>query len=73
VIASQVGGPNEFVWHGVTGLKIQPSVDSVGWGIGTLFSDFEHARWMGANGRHAAETAFTWEIAAQKTERCYSS
>ncbi len=23
-IASQVGGPNEFVWHGVTGLKIHP-------------------------------------------------
>ena len=73
VIASQVGGPNEFVWHGVTGLKIQPTVDSVGWGIGTLFSDFEWARWMGRNGRHAAETAFTWEIAAQRTEHCYSS
>jgi len=73
VIASQVGGPNEFVWHGVTGLKIQPTVDSVGWGIGTLFADFEWARWMGANGRHAAETAFTWEIAAQRTERCYTS
>jgi glycogen synthase len=73
VIASQVGGPNEFVWHGVNGLKIQPTVDSVGWGIGTLFSDFEWARWMGKNGRHAAETAFTWEIAAQRTEHCYSS
>jgi len=28
---------------------------------------------MGENGRHAAETAFTWEIAAQRTERCYAS
>ncbi|HWZ90062.1 MAG TPA: glycosyltransferase family 4 protein [Polyangiaceae bacterium] len=73
VIASRVGGPNEFVWHGVTGLKIEPSVDSVGWGIGTLFSDFDWARWMGQNGRHAAETAFTWDIAAARTEHCYSS
>ncbi len=73
VVASQVGGPNEYVWHGVTGLKIQPSVDSVGWGIGTLFSNFEWARWMGQNGRYAAETAFTWDIAAERTERCYAA
>ena len=65
-VASQVGGPNEFIWHGVTGLKIYPTVDSVGWGIGTLFTNFDWARWMGANGRRAAEVAFTWDVVAEK-------
>lgn len=71
VVASQVGGPNEFIWHNVTGLKIYPNPDSVGWGLGTLFTNFEWGRWMGANGRHAAETAFTWDNIATKTEECY--
>jgi glycosyltransferase involved in cell wall biosynthesis len=73
VVASQQGGPNEFVWHNVTGLKVFPNVDSVGWGIGTLFTNFEWARWMGANGRRAAETVFTWDAIAEQTERCYQS
>ncbi len=73
VVASQIGGPNEFIWHNVNGLKIYPTPDSIGWGLGTLFTNFEWARWMGANGRRAAETAFAWETIAQTTERCYWS
>ncbi len=71
VVASQAGGPNEFIWHNVTGLKIYPNPDSVGWGLGTLFTNFEWARWMGGNGRRAAETEFTWDRIAEKTEQCY--
>jgi glycosyltransferase involved in cell wall biosynthesis len=70
VIASQNGGPSEFVWHNVTGLKIYPEVDSVGWGIGTLFTNFEWARWMGPMVARREE-AFTWDIVAAKTEQCY--
>lgn len=73
VVASQNGGPNEFIWHNVTGLKIYPQIESIGWGLGTLFTNFEWARWMGRNGRRAAETAFTWDIVAEKTEHCYTS
>jgi glycosyltransferase involved in cell wall biosynthesis len=73
VVASQNGGPREFIWHNVTGLKIYPTTESVGWGIGTLFTNFEWARWMGANGRRAAETAFNWDTIAEHTERCYCS
>ncbi len=73
VVASQNGGPNELIWHNVTGLKIYPLVESVGWGLGTLFTNFEWGRWMGGNGRRAAETAFSWELAAERTERCYQS
>jgi len=73
VVASKNGGPDEFVWHNVNGLKIYASVDSVGWGIGTLFSNFEWARWMGHNGRVAAEQAFAWDTIAQSVVRCYQS
>ena len=71
VVASQIGGPGEFVWHNVNGLKIYPTVESVGWGLGTLFTNWEWARWMGHNGRVAAETAFTWDKIAEQTENCY--
>ena len=47
--------------------------ESVGWGLGTLFTHFERARWMGANGRRAAETTFSWDSIAEKAERCYQS
>jgi glycosyltransferase involved in cell wall biosynthesis len=73
VVASQNGGPSEFIWHNITGLKVYPAVDSIGWGLGTLFTNFEWARWMGGNGRHAAETVFSWDSIAEKTERCYCS
>ncbi len=73
VVASVNGGPSEFIWHNVTGLTIYPTPESIGWGIGTLFTNFEWARWMGANGRRAAETAFSWDIIAEKTEQCYRS
>jgi glycosyltransferase involved in cell wall biosynthesis len=71
VVATQTGGPNELIWHNTTGLKTYPTPESVGWGLGTLFTNFDWARWMGGNGRKAAETAFTWDIIAEKTEQCY--
>jgi glycosyltransferase involved in cell wall biosynthesis len=71
VVASESGGPNEFIWHNFNGLKIYPNTNSVGWGVGTLFTNFDWARWMGANGRETVESAFTWDIIAEKTEQCY--
>ncbi|HUC85015.1 MAG TPA: glycosyltransferase family 4 protein [Candidatus Acidoferrales bacterium] len=73
VVASQNGGPNEFIWHNITGLKVYPTAESIGWGLGTLFTDFEWGRWMGRNGRCAAETVFSWDRVAEKTEGCYHS
>ena len=73
VVATQNGGPTEFIWHNVTGLKVASTVDSVGWGIGTLFTDFDWARWMGENGRRAAEMAFGWDHIAEQTEALYWS
>ena len=64
VVASKVGGPDEYVWHEVNGLKISPNPESIAWGLGTLFTNFEWARWMGRNGRIAAERSFTWDVIA---------
>jgi len=72
VVATVNGGPSELVWNDVTGYKIWPNPDSIAWGIGTLFANFEHARWMGRNGRQAAETVFSWDTIAGKTLEVYS-
>ena len=73
VVSTVNGGPKEFIWHEVNGLKVQPNPDSIGWGLGTLFTDFEWARWMGRNGRIAAETAFAWDQIAEETLSVYRS
>lgn len=73
VVASKNGGPDEFVWHEVTGLKIYPTPESLAWGLGTLFTNFDWGRWMGRNGRVAAEAAFSWDAIADRTLGVYCS
>lgn len=73
VIATTNGGPNEIIWHDVNGLKIQDNPQSIAWGIGTLFEDFDHARWMGHNGRMTVETAFSWDSIADETLSIYNN
>jgi len=72
VIATKNGGPDEYVWHEVNGLKISPNPDSVAWGIGTLFTNWEWARWMGRNGRVAVESGFTWDAIADRVAHVYT-
>jgi len=72
VVASKNGGPDEYVWHEVDGLKIYPHPESIAWGLGTLFTNFDWARWMGHNGRVAVETGFTWDSVADRTVGVYS-
>lgn len=71
VIVSKNGGPDEYVWHNVNGLKIYPNPNSVAWGIGTLFTNFEWARWMGRNGHTAVEAAFTWDAVSDCVLQLY--
>ncbi len=66
VIASQNGGPAEYVRHEVDGLKIYPSSESVAWGVGRMFSDLDRARWMGQNGRKAVQERFTWDTITEQ-------
>jgi glycosyltransferase involved in cell wall biosynthesis len=59
------------VTHDRTGFSISPNSDSVAWGIGHIFANFEHARKMGENGRREVEKRFTWDIIAKETVEAY--
>jgi glycosyltransferase involved in cell wall biosynthesis len=71
VVATVIGGPGEFVTHDRTGFSISPNSDSVAWGVGHIFANFEHARKMGENGRREVEKRFTWDIIAKETVEAY--
>jgi glycosyltransferase involved in cell wall biosynthesis len=73
VVSTRRGGPAEFVWHGVNGLHVDDTPDSVGWGLGTLLANHQHASWMGRNGRAAVDVAFSWDHIAEQTEQVYAS
>ena len=72
VVATRNGGPDEFVWHEVNGLKIDPAPGSIAWGLGTLFTNFEWVRWMGANGRRTVEKSFSWDAVGSRVMKVYS-
>jgi len=71
VVVTQIGGPSEYVWHEVNGLKTEPNSNSVAWSLSAIFSDFERARWMGRNGRKAVDDCFTWDMIVEKTLAAY--
>ena len=73
VVSTKRGGPAEFVWHGVNGLQVDDTPDSVAWGVGTLLADHDRCRWMGRNGRAAVDAAFSWDNIAAQTEEVYAS
>jgi glycosyltransferase involved in cell wall biosynthesis len=73
VVSTKRGGPAEFVWHGVNGLQVDDTPDSVAWGLGTLLADHERCRWMGRNGRAAVDAVFSWDRIAEQTEQVYKS
>lgn len=73
VIASMNGGPSEIVCHDINGYHVYDKASSVEWGVGAIFSDFEHARWMGKNGKIAADTVFSWNHIADETLAVYRS
>jgi glycosyltransferase involved in cell wall biosynthesis len=73
VVSTKRGGPAEFVWHGVNGLQVDDTTDSVAWGLGTLLADHNRCRWMGRNGRAAVDAVFSWDTIAQQTEEVYAS
>ncbi|TVQ51783.1 MAG: glycosyltransferase family 1 protein [Phycisphaerales bacterium] len=71
VVVTQIGGPAEYVAHEQTGLKVYPTVDSIAWGLGTMFMDFDRARRMGKAGLETVQQRFTWDRIAEKTLAVY--
>jgi glycosyltransferase involved in cell wall biosynthesis len=72
VVATQNGGPRDFVSHGEDGYLIYDNPYSVCWGVNTVFGNFEHARWMGSRGRVKAAYGFSWDAIADRTEAVYA-
>jgi glycosyltransferase involved in cell wall biosynthesis len=71
VIATQRGGPRELISHGQDGYLIYDSPQSIYWGVSEIFNNFDHARWMGQNGRTKAAYGFSWDTIAERTENVY--
>jgi glycosyltransferase involved in cell wall biosynthesis len=60
----------DYVWHDINGLKVYDNPNSIAWGVKSILSDLEKARWMGANGRRTAEN-FSWDNIARMTMGVY--
>ena len=73
VVATDSGGPMELIWHDVTGYRVYPNPNSIAWGIGYLFTNFDHGRWMGKMGREAVEKTYSWDAICEHTLNVYRS
>lgn len=73
VVATKIGGPTEFVSHGVNGFTVDPGIDHIGEGIELILADLASAKRMGECGRREAESRFTWDHSAADTEKVYQS
>lgn len=71
VIATHGTGAGEIVWHDVTGLKVFQNPSSIAWGVKSLLSDPHKAKFLGENGREAAEKSFSWDKIADCTLNVY--
>ena len=71
VVATQNGGPRDFVSHAEDGFLVFDNPQSICWGVNTIFGNFEHARWMGSQGRVKAAYGFSWDAITRQTEAVY--
>ncbi len=71
VVATHNGGPRDFVSHGEDGYLVYDNPNSICWGVREVFSNFEHARWMGSRGRVKAAYGFGWNHIASQVESVY--
>ncbi|MEK6675724.1 MAG: glycosyltransferase [Planctomycetota bacterium] len=73
VVATRIGGPEEFVKDDYNGLKVGLKPEEIGLGLNTLLGDRAGSKAMGLNGRRDAESSFSWDISALETEKVYAS
>ncbi|MHC4883515.1 MAG: glycosyltransferase family 4 protein [Planctomycetota bacterium] len=71
VLVTVNGGPNEFVDQDGNGVKVAASPEGIAWGLNHLMNQWEHARWLGENGRKTVESRFTWDRIGAYTEGVY--
>jgi len=73
VVVTSSGGPAEFVRDQETGLFVRSDQESIAWGLGTALADADNSTRIARNGRHEAETSFSWNVVAEGTLRLYES
>jgi glycosyltransferase involved in cell wall biosynthesis len=73
VVVTPNGGPSEFVRDQETGLIVRLNEESIAWGLGTALADADNATRIARNGRHEAETHFSWDSIADGTLELYHS
>lgn len=61
VVACDVGGLSENIFHGVDGLKVPVSPDGLAWGIRQMVDDPENGIRFGLRGRRKVDSVFQWE------------
>src|SRR5512133_1666489 len=71
VVVTLAGGPREFVRHDVNGFLVDANPGGLAHGIGSLLTNQDHRRSLGANGRRAVEEQFNWNNVAAYTEGVY--
>lgn len=73
VVATNIGGPREFVHHRYNGLTSDAVDDQISDNVNMLIDDRDQAQEMGRNGRREVVNKFSWEGAAIATESVYRS
>jgi glycosyltransferase involved in cell wall biosynthesis len=73
VVVTCNGGPREFVRDQETGWVVDPNRQSLGWALGTALADESNAERIAANGRHEAETRFSWDAIGGEVDKLYAT
>jgi len=73
VIASRVGGLEDVVIDGETGILVEPgSEDQLAEAIETLLSDESYRRKLGASARRVAEERYSWNVVLDRILEVYN-
>lgn len=73
VVAAAVGGLNDSVVHGLTGLHVRPrSPEEVAEALATILGNPSMGRQLGEAGVQRAQSRYTWEKVAAATEKIYA-
>ncbi|MDQ0096624.1 glycosyltransferase involved in cell wall biosynthesis [Arthrobacter bambusae] len=72
VVAAAVGGLQDSVVHGETGLHVPPKdPQAIASAIHSLLTNPAFARKLGKAGRKRAQSRFSWELVAAESEKAY--
>jgi len=53
------------------GYVVDANADGIAWGVGSIFANFDHGRYMGEKGRVKAAFQFSWDRIAEVTNDVY--